>query len=147
MNIVEPIIASARAERKRQGEYLLRARSDALAPSKLAEELRSRLEANLERRAKTEDVAKVWGLFPSVIKEKLPNAVERRILDRFESFISEERLEVSAEEVEKVILSDPKSHVKASESEKVFASVYGANVLSEAKLILALLMQLANRTQ
>lgn len=131
-NIVDPVIKSARAERKRQSEYLMRAKSDALAPSKLSEDLKSRLEANVERRAKTEDAADVWGVFPSVIASSLPEAVEKRVLDRLESFISEARLEVSVDAVADAVQKDPAKHATARESEKVFALIYGAEVLSNS---------------
>ena len=131
-NIVDPVIKSARAECRRQSEYLMRAKSDALAPSKLAEDLKARLEANVERRLKTEDVSEAWGIFPSVITDALPAAVEKRVLDRLEGCISEVRLEVSADAVAKAVLSDPGKHVTARESEKVFAGIYGAQVLSNS---------------
>lgn len=131
-NIVEPVIRSARAERKRQSEYLMRAKSDALAPSKLSEDLKARLEANVDRRAKTEDVSEVWGVFPSVISTSLPKAVEKRVLDRMESFISEVRLEVSVDAVADAVQADPARHATARESEKVFAGIYASEVLSNS---------------
>ena len=130
--MVDPVIAAAKAERKRQGEYLMRVRSDAVVPSKLAADIESRLRANVEERAKKADAANAWGVFPSVLSQGLPDAVERRILNRFAERIDEVRLDVTADEVANTVAGDPAAHAKASESEKLFAVAYSAKALSEA---------------
>ncbi len=129
--IVAPVIRSAKAERKRQEEYLLsRARSDALAPSRLAGDLKERLKANVAERSKDAGALDKWGVFPSVIEKTLPAAVERRTLNRLSSCINDERLDVDVAGVARVIAADPASHVRYSASEKVFFGVYGREVLS-----------------
>ena len=130
--MVDPVIAAAKAERKRQNEYLVRVRSDAVVPSKLAADIESRLRANVEERAKKADAANAWGVFPSVLSQGVPAAVERRILDRLVSRIDEVRLDVTTEEVSKTVAADPAAHAKASESEKLFVVAYSAKALSEA---------------
>jgi len=130
--MVDPMIAGAKAERKRQGEYLMRARSDAVVPSKLAADLEARLRANVEERAKRADAADAWGVFPSVLSQGVPASVERRVMDRFAARIDEVRLDVTTEEVAKTVAGDPAAHAKASESEKLFAVAYSARALSEA---------------
>jgi len=130
--MVDPMIAGAKAERKRQGEYLMRARSDAIVPSKLAADIEARLRANVEERARKADAADAWGVFPSVLSQSLPAAVERRVMDRFVSRIDEVRLDVTTDEVAKTVAGDPAAHAKASESEKIFAVAYSAKALSEA---------------
>ena len=109
--IVEPVIQDARREQKRQAEYLMRARSDAAAPSKLAAELKSRLEENVkERRAKAEDPSKSWGVFAGTFERAVGPAVERRTLSRLERRIDAASLEVSAESIAKVIAENPAAH-------------------------------------
>lgn len=130
--MVDPVIAAAKAERKRQGDYLMRVRSDAVVPSKLAADIESRLRANVEERAKKADAANAWSVFPSVLSQGLPDAVERRVVDRLVSRIDEVRLDVTTDEVAKTIAGDPAAHAKASESEKLFTVAYSAKVLSEA---------------
>ena len=125
-------VQEAKAERKRQNEYLMRVRSDAVVPSKLAADIESRLRANVEERAKKADAANAWGVFPSVLSQGVPAAVERRILDRLVSRIDEVRMDVTTEEVAKTVADDPAAHAKASESEKLFVVAYSAKALSEA---------------
>lgn len=129
--IVAPVIQSAKDERKRQQEYLLsRARSDAVAPSLLERDLRERLEANVNERSKDAAALDAWGIFPSVLEKTLPAAVERRTLNRLAASVNEVRLDVSVENVAKVISEDPVAHVKYTASEKVFSGMYGCEVLS-----------------
>ncbi|MBR2356065.1 MAG: hypothetical protein IKA69_06785 [Kiritimatiellae bacterium] len=130
--MVDPVIAAAKAERKRQNEYLMRVRSDAVVPSKLAADIESRLRANVEERAKKADAANAWGVFPSVLSQGVPDAVERRILNRFAERIDEVRLDVTADEVANTVAGDPAAHAKASESEKLFVVAYSAKAISEA---------------
>jgi hypothetical protein len=127
--IVEPVIQDARREQKRQAEYLMRARSDAAAPSKLAAELKSRLEENVkERRAKAEDPSKSWGVFAGTFERAVGPAVERRTLSRLERRIDAASLEVSAESIAKAIAENPAAHVKSGESEKLFRGAYAAQI-------------------
>ena len=127
--IVEPVIQDARREQKRQAEYLMRARSDVAAPSKLAAELKSRLEENVkERRAKAEDPSKSWGVFAGTFERAVGPAVERRTLSRLERRIDAASLEVSAESIAKAIAENPAAHVKSGESEKLFRGTYAAQI-------------------
>ncbi|MBO7236540.1 MAG: hypothetical protein J6V45_00465 [Kiritimatiellae bacterium] len=129
--IVAPVIKSAKAERKRQEEYLLsRARSDAIAPSRLERDLRERLAANVNDRAKDVGAMDAWGVFPSVLSKVLPAAVERRTINRLAACVNEVRLEVDVEGVAKVIAADPAAHVRYGASERVFSGLYGSEVLS-----------------
>lgn len=130
--IVDPVLASAKAERQRQREYMMRARSDAVAPSRLADDLKARLQANLSERAKSEEASKVWNVFPSVFTKALPEAVERRTLDRLVGAVESVKLDVSADEVMARIKEDPAAHVKAAESERRFAVAYSSRILATA---------------
>ena len=131
-NIVRPVIESAKAERKRQREYMVRARSDAPTPSRMARELEGHLRANVAEHAKGVSAAEAWGVFPSVLSEALPATVKRRIVDRLAAEAENSRLEVTAEAVLAEMTRDPASHVKRRESEKRFATVYSAGLLAEA---------------
>ena len=129
--IVAPVIKSAKAERKRQEEYLLsRARSDAIAPSSLEWDLKDRLDANVKERSKAVGAMDAWGVFPSVLSKVLPVAVERRTINRLAACVNEVRLEVDVEGVAKVIAADPATHVRYGASERVFSGLYGSEVLS-----------------
>ena len=128
--IVEPMIAGAKAARRNQKEYLMRARCDAVAPSRLTEELKARLEEHVAaRKAKEKDAFRIWGVFPSVVNDELPAAVERRTLDRLVSTIETRSLEVSVEQVAAVIAQDPEAHVRTCDSEHAFASAYSHQVM------------------
>lgn len=129
--IVAPVIKSAKAERKRQEEYILsRARSDAIAPSFLERDLKGRLEANVKERSKAVGAMDAWGVFPSVLSKVLPVAVERRTINRLTACVNEEKLDVDVESVAKVISADPAAHVRYGASERAFAALYGREVLS-----------------
>lgn len=129
--IVAPVIKSAKAERKRQEEYILsRARSDAIAPSFLERDLKGRLEANVKERSKAVGAMDAWGVFPSVLSKVLPVAVERRTINRLSACVNEVKLDVDVEGVAKVISADPVSHVRYGASERAFAALYGREVLS-----------------
>lgn len=129
--IVEPVLARARAERKRQTDYLMRVRSEAAAPSKLTADLKSRLESNVaERRAK--EGADAWGIFPSVVATALPQAVERRTCDRLVREIENTSLEVTPEGVLAVIMSNPERHIRAAESAKIFQKHYATRLVATA---------------
>ena len=131
-SIVEPMLASGRAERKRQSDYLKRARSDAAVPSLLSQDLAAKLAANVEERRRTAKPSEAWGVFPSVAKKELPLVVEKRIVDRFSAQVENVRLEVAEAEVEAIVSADPSAHAKAKASERIFAGRYAARVLSAA---------------
>lgn len=129
--IVDPVLARARAERKRQREYLMRARSDAVAPSRLAAELRERLEGNVAEHAKKDGVD-AWGVFPSVLSDELPRAVARRTLERLVTQVENAKPEITVEEVLAVIDADPDAHIRQDASAKVFRERYAGSLVQEA---------------
>lgn len=119
--IVEPVFESAKRERKRQGEYLRRAKSDAYAPSALAKDLADKLALSVkERKAKADDPTVAWDVFPSVTNVTLRNAVHRRTMDRVAAKVAEIPFEVRQDEVAKTMASDRAKHRKAGESKNVF---------------------------
>lgn len=135
--IVDPVIADGRREMRRQREYLKRTRCEAYAPSLLGRELEANLRRNVERRnAKTDDPVKAWGVFPGVLKEGIPAAVERRTLERVVREVDDVPVAVAAETVLKTIASDPAKHRRAADSEKAFRGLYAgtltAGVLARA---------------
>ena len=129
--IVDPVLASARNERKRQTEYLMRARSESVAPSRLAADLKTRLEGNVAERAK-KDGAAAWGVFPSVLSDALPQAVARRTRDRLTGQLERETLEISAEDILRVLSENPAAHVRQEESAKVFRGLYADTLVKAA---------------
>ena len=131
--MVEPVIKDARHEQKRQAEYLMRARCDTAAPSKLAADLKARLEENVkERREKADDPSKAWGVFNGTFEKSVGPAVERRTLDRLEKKMEATNVEVDVDSILKEIVEAPQKHVKQAESEKVFATRYSATLLAWA---------------
>jgi len=125
--MVEPVIQDARREQKRQSEYLMRARCDTASPSKLAADLRDRLEENVrERREKAADPSKAWGVFAGTFGKSVGPAVERRTLDRLEKKMDAIAIDVEADAILKEISETPERHVKAADSEKIFAERYAA---------------------
>ena len=131
--MVEPVIKDARHEQKRQAEYLMRARCDTAAPSKLAADLKARLEENVkERREKADDPSKAWGVFVGTFEKSVRLAVERRTLDRLEKKMEATNVEVDVDSILKEIGEAPQKHVKQAESEKVFATRYSAALLARA---------------
>ncbi|MBQ2625778.1 MAG: hypothetical protein IJG18_11845 [Kiritimatiellae bacterium] len=131
--MVEPVIKDARREQKRQAEYLMRARCDTAAPSKLAADLKARLEENVkERREKADDPSKAWGVFTGTFEKSVGPAVERRTLDRLEKKMETTNVEVDVDSILKEIVEAPQKHVKQAESEKVFATRYSAVLLARA---------------
>ncbi len=128
--IVDPMIKGAYAERRRQREYLMRARCESVAPGRLGKELSEKLLENVAaHRAKEKDAYRAWGVFPSVLKDALPAAVERRTIDRLVSQVEVQPLVVDVAAVEAEIAKNPAAHVKKGESEKAFAGVYGRRIL------------------
>ena len=131
--MVEPVIKDARHEQKRQAEYLMRARCDTAAPSKLAADLKARLEENVkERREKADDPSKAWGVFAGTFEKSIGPAVERRTLDRLEKKMEATNVEVDVDSILKEIVEAPQKHVKQAESEKVFATRYSTALLARA---------------
>ncbi len=146
--IVDPMIAGAHATRRRQREYLMRARCDAASPSRLTAELTRKLTEYVdEYRTKEKDAYRVWGVFPSVVKEALPTAVERRTLDRLVSQIEVQPLTVDAAAVEAEIAKDPKAHIKKKDSETKFSEVYTQKILTESFAATLNDVPLAERTE
>ncbi len=131
--IVDPMIAGAYAERRRQREYLMRARCDAAAPSLLAAELTDKLIENVdERRAKEQDAVRWWGSFASVTNVAMSAAVEKRTVDRLISKTDELKFPIDAASVEAVIEKNPEAHIKARASESVFVDIYTEEVMALA---------------
>ena len=131
--MVDPVIADARREQKRQAEYLMRARCEAYAPSALRRDLRARLEDNVnDRRAKASDPAKEWGVFEGTFARSVDAAVERRALGRVERRIDAYETKVDVDSVVKTIAENPSAHVKSGASEALFRAKYSAEILSGA---------------
>ena len=131
--IVEPVIQDARREQKRQAEFLMRARSDAAAPSRLASDLKSRLEENVRgRAAKAEDPSKSWGVFAGTFERSVGAAVERRTLSRLERQVDACELHIDVQTIAKTIAENPEAHEKASESEAIFRGTYAARLGASA---------------
>ncbi|MBS7286223.1 MAG: hypothetical protein KIH06_03060 [Kiritimatiellae bacterium] len=130
--IVAPVLRSAEDELKRQREYLMRARSDASSPTGLKSELEERLKANVSERSRDVPAEEAWGVFPSVLKDALPKAVERRIVNKMKARMNDVKLNVDVAEVAKIISGDIASHAKYSASEKKFAFIYSCAVLTNA---------------
>jgi len=131
--IVESVIKEAREEQKRQAEYLMRARCDTAAPSKLRADLKALLEEDVKKRSENEDgQSKKWGVFAGTFEKSVGPEVERRALDRLETKINATSVEVDVDSILKEIVEAPQKHVKQAESEKVFASRYSAALLARA---------------
>ncbi len=131
-SMVRPVVESARAEQRRQREYLMRAKSDAVAPSRLSADLEARLRGNVAARMKADASGTSWDVFPSVVSSAIPEAVERRTVDLLATEVEGVRLDVSADEVMKTIAADPQAHARRSDSEKRFFSAYSSGALAEA---------------
>ncbi|MCR5414078.1 MAG: hypothetical protein K6F50_05045 [Kiritimatiellae bacterium] len=130
--IVEPMLASGNAERKRQLEYAKRVRSDASAPSRIVSDISSKLEANVAERRKGASAKDAWGVFPSVVEKDIPAIADKRVRDRFSDAIGAVKLDAGRESVKSVLEKDPAAHAKAKESEKLFAAAYCAKAIAEA---------------
>jgi len=131
--IVDPVIADGLRELKRQREYLMRTKCEAYAPDAVARELEANLRKNVaERQAKAADPSKAWGVFPGVVREGVPAAVERRLTDRVTRCVDDVPLAIREEGVLKTISADPTAHRKASDSEKIFRTAYAAQLLATA---------------
>ena len=131
--VVDPVIASARAEMKRQRDYLMRTRCEAYAPSLLAKELEANLRKNVEeRRAKESDPSKAWGVFPKTLAEGIPEATARRTLERVTRCADDVPVRVDAADISAAIAKDPKLHRKAADSEKAFRGAFEKAVLDGA---------------
>ena len=121
--VVAPVIAAGEKERRRQTEYLMRTRSEAMAPDRLAADLAGRLVANVaDRRAKEADPLQVWDVFPSVTNAALAAAVERRTLERMNVAISLYQPRLDAETLAREIAADRPRHVSRQASEQAFAA-------------------------
>ena len=132
-HMVEPVIQDARREQNRQKDYLMNARCDTAAPSKLAADLKERLEENVKAyREKEDDPLKRWGVFAGTFEKFVGPAVERRTVDRLEKKIDATDVEVDGDLILKEIDVEPQKHVKKSESEKVFATRYSEGLIARA---------------
>ena len=131
--IVDPVLASARRELKRQREYLTRTKCEAYAPSALAKEIEANLRKNVaERQAKETNPAESWGVFPKTLAEGLPAAVEKRTLERVAKNVDDVAVSVEPADILKTMTADPAAHRKAVESEKIFRGIFTAQVLDGA---------------
>ena len=131
--IVDPVIADAKREMKRQREYLTRTKCESYSPSALAKEIEANLRKNVaERQAKESDPAKSWGVFPKTLAEALPAAVEKRTLERVAKNVDDVTVAVEPEEIRKTITADPAAHRTAADSEAVFRGLFTAQVLDGA---------------
>lgn len=131
--IVDPLLADARKEQKRQQEYLMRTRCDSYAPSVLKCELEENLKKNVaERQAKCEDPVRAWGVFPKTLASALPTAVERRLGGLVVKRANEVPLAVDEEAVRKEIASAPERHRSAKASEQIFLDQYTRAVMAGA---------------
>ena len=132
--IVDPVIASAKKELKRQSEYLTRTKCDAYAPSVLGKEIEANLRKDVdERRRKASDPSQSWGVFESTLKQTLPEAVEHRVINHVVKMVDDIPVEVEAETILKTIQKDPLAHQKAEESEVLFRGAFAAQVLEGAE--------------
>jgi hypothetical protein len=131
--IVNPIIEDSKREKRRQGEYVRRVRSDAMAPSTLVADISAKLAANVEsRKAQAKNSAMAWGIFPSVTNVTLKKAVERRIDDHFISKIAEVPHSIDVDQLAKEIASDRKAHRLASESERLVVTLRTVKLITDA---------------
>ncbi|MBO5775375.1 MAG: hypothetical protein J6R63_05135 [Kiritimatiellae bacterium] len=131
--MVKPIIADVRKEKKRQAEYVRRVRSDSLSPSALSADIASKLADNVsERAAQAQNKAMAWDIFPSVTNVTLRNNVERRIDRHYEASIAETPLGVTEQSLEKDILGNIKAHRCAVESERIIKTASTAKLLADA---------------
>ncbi len=122
--IVDPVLADARRERRRQQEYLMRTRCDACAPDALAREIEANLRRSVaERNAKLADPLRAWNVFPATLRTALPAAVERRLLALVLGEIDGVPLALDGETVEKAVRLDPSAHRRASDSEAAFRRI------------------------
>lgn len=131
--IVDPLLADARKEQKRQQEYLMRTKCDSYAPSVLRRELEENLKKNVaERQAKCDDPVRAWGVFPKTLASALPAAVERRLGALVAKRANEVPFAVDEEAVRTEISSAPERHRKAKESERIFLDQYTRMVMAGA---------------
>jgi len=131
--IVNPLIDDAKREMKRQREYLSRTRCEAYAPSALAKELEDNLRRNVEeRKAKSKDPSKEWGIFPGTLAAALPPAVEKRVLDRVTRCVDDVKVDVDAAAIAKRMDKEPKEHYRAADSERRFRTEFATDVLNGA---------------
>lgn len=131
--IVDPLLADARRERKRQQEYLMRTRCEAFAPTPLAQEIEANLRRNVaERKAKCDDPERAWEVFPRTLREALPVAVERRIVGQVAKSVDDVAFEIDAESVRMTIEREAPAHRRPEESEQRFRELYAARLTDGA---------------
>jgi len=129
--IVDPVLADARKERKRQREYLVsKARCDVYSPERLATELEAKLRADVaERNAKCDNPLFAWKVFPQTLRTSLTNAVERRLLRIVEKEIESVPFAIDTNAVRETIIADPVAHRDPTASEGVFRANYAKDIL------------------
>lgn len=131
--IVDPVIDSAKKEMKRQREYLMRTKCEACAPSALAKEIEANLRKNVaDRQSREPDPSMAWGVFPKTLAEGLPATVERRTIERVVKNVDDVGVPMDGETILKTISADIAAHRKADDSEKIFRTVFAAQVLDGA---------------
>lgn len=131
--IIDPVIASAQKEIKRQREFLTRTKCEHAAPSALAQEIEANLRKNIaERQTKASDPVQVWGVFPKTLESALPVAVEKRTLERVTKNIDDVKVSVGSENILETMSADPMAHCKAADSEKVFRELFTTQILTGA---------------
>lgn len=132
--IVPPMIEAAKKEKRRQGDYVRRVRSDAYAPEALAHDLADKLAANVkERNAKAESPATVWDVFPSVTNVTLRNTVDRRIVGRFAAKAGEIQFASDPDAFAKAFADDEAAHRTAEDSLRILRTAEGARLLAAAR--------------
>ena len=130
-SIVKPMIDEGRKELKRQFDYVMRAKSDLMSPSLIADDILKQLGKNIERERKKMPHGG-WGAFPKVLNEALPQVVEKRMAERLVSAVESGTLEITSQNFLSEIAANPLEHVKASASEKIFRQIYSSAIASSS---------------
>ncbi len=131
-SLVAPILASGMAERNRQREYVKRARSEAMTPTKLRADLERKLTENVSDKMKGVTPTRAWGVFPSVRSSAIDEQVERRLTDRLARTIDESAPDVTPDVLVRVMEESPSDHVKVADSERIFMGRFEGQVKADA---------------
>lgn len=131
--IVKPVIDASKKEKRRQEDYVRRVRSDACAPSVLANDLSRKLVANVvDRAAHASDPVQRWEVFPSVTNRTVAAAVRHRTVERLATSVSGVAFAPTELEIAGVLSADRTVHRVAADSERAFRTGYGAKLLAAA---------------
>ena len=131
--IVEPVMASAKKEIKRQRDSLKRLRCDAYAPSVLERELAEKLAKSVsERNAKSDGEAIVWGVFPIVAVDGVKGEADRRVLERVADAVDGVNVDIDQAKVRGIIAADREHHRLAADSERTFRGDFTLILVSNA---------------